>query len=147
MINKLLEKRDVLDQPKGENVNRRRADELVVTLWCQRTKADRTVGPEADKKLNALTDLTHGLGALFVASLAALVTVVTASLNVEAIKQEGTPGWGMAMYACSIIMVLICLEAHWRVGKLAQGVVQESLKDALKKEAKKQPSPIISEDN
>jgi hypothetical protein len=88
MVNKLLETRDVLDQPKGTTVKRRRADELVVTLWSQRNKAGGTVGPEADKKLNSLTDLTHGLGAFCVASLFALIVAIVLCCNLEAIKLE-----------------------------------------------------------
>jgi hypothetical protein len=139
MVNSLLEKQKILSLPKGSKVDRKRADVIVTTLWCQRTKEGGSVGPEAEKRVSAQTDLTHALGAICVASFVAFVSTLIVCWCFGTFSRNP---WDLirfvSMLVLAIIVICLFLVSYRRVGDFAKGICQETLNDALEKERKEE---------
>lgn len=114
---------------------------VVTSLWYQRLKACELV-QGAEPKLSALQDVAHASGTARIATVAAVLSTLVIAREISHVEIAAEPVVRLfVMLAISALSIGLFWETYYRVGNLAQRVIDEVLADALAREAARNGQP------
>jgi hypothetical protein len=122
---------------------------ILTALWHERLKSNETIG-SADPKVADMLDLVHSIGTSRVAALVAAIVAFAVAASFS--QFDPTIGGPCIRF---IIALVLAFSVPWllhanfvRIARLAQGVIDQVLSDALMAEGKlPEKSPASTDDN
>ena len=126
-----------------EKLTRSDAWIILTALWHERLECNKTIG-SADPRVAGLLDLVHSIGT---SRIAAFMATLVAFAVAASFSQFEPCGWPLARFIVALILAVgvpVILHSNYsRIARLAQGVIDQVLSDALVKEGKASTWPLL----
>ncbi|TAK67463.1 MAG: hypothetical protein EPO19_11060 [Betaproteobacteria bacterium] len=117
--------------------NRQAAEVISFALWYTQLGAGRPIGEIVDRKLTALGDRAHGLGATRVGAVFALATTLLFCIVVGSFQYAIEPVLRFVlMLLLNLFTIFVFQNGYLRVSAVAQGIYDNILENALATQGK-----------